>query len=1447
MKKLFYLLALLLCVSLQMKAKSALTIGSQSITTKVELKDKRINVVAYDENNQQAYGLSYTYSGYDSNVISVASNGVITGVGVGTTHVTISFDGDDNYEAVTATDVITVTVTKQTPTLSVSAQTVAVGNTSDAVQVTATDEKGDDIEGLTYSFNSDNDSVATVNITTGAATGVANGTATITVSSAATNTFEAATATYEVTVVTANTLPNEYFDNVNMLDSRTGKGGVNSMTSHYGFFTITAHSGSNDKRTVQWSNNQFTVQNASGENTAASFTIAATGSNITIKSITLYTNLSSRSFSVDIDDVTGEPTENKGKNWKYEFTDVNSVTFTNASSGNIAVSDISIEYQLSDGIYFLPPTAEVSVNGTYNLKDNNLITQGSVGTVTFSSSDINYATVDASTGIITGVFPGQVTVTATDGTYTATCTVDITGTAGRAAWTYNDETYTLTFGSAEGWLPETIDDNPYCGIQFGSPNERQFYQTADGKAGTYAPDGAGYWHVYIENAGTPPSNGTYYVLTPSLQGKLTIKGFVNEVNSIELVASDGTVKATFTPPAANADFTWPVDNLMMGETYYLYGNTPNTPRNDGGTGWATLRLIEMTYEPSVNFEYPQTWVYNGEWFSTSTSADLETAAAQTYWAKDVNTYYNTNAYKPLNAKLEESEGQHIEVFEGDWMLYTAKNAQSIGIIPSVYVSLKADGSCITIPRVPVGFYVIVEADCTGGAGISINGRERSLDTEIHKYFYRNTVEQNVLVTATSGEMRIYSIAVVNDLTAERFEFCSATANQSEASKKNAYTVNYNWYTDDTHSDNTNNANSIVLRNPLDVPINVNVKYSFVDNNEGYFFNDSKTEYTDNMGNMTITVPKPTADTYTVIKADYSESLGLDEGQKVAYFRLAVAAKSRGGRYAPPTGTQPNTGETVIVDGMTMTFGGWRDYNNYKSSEANNYKYNGELQDSYSKSASDKKGVPLGYYGNTAGRQNPTNEQNLAYYNDQKNMFLVPCRGTYYKFEPMVDGMLTVNLLQNGILQNKPEENNFGTLSRRVLYMIDEAGENIQTITAQSGDKHYPFGVSVARLATMNIPVYILKQKNNDEILQKLKNDYDFDYEYNGLQQVKYLPQDKVVDGTNIGGGYAVVSEAVTYYSFPVKAGKTYFLFVRGSKLGMYGWEFDPTDRGTDEITEVTLSENVANPTIQVTSHAKITSFDRKINWGAWNALVLPYSMNEQQVKTIFSGSISNGANGIERELGDDVMDMVYFDRVEGNAMYFKRHYYRTIVAGKPCLIKPIFRSGVSEDEPMRTQGQGLSRGVSGKGQIDYQLVSITDTPAESTETNDSYKWSASYGTQTIKPGDYYLNASGTVIRRALTSNEVTLMGFRAFLSDESNDAASRAAIMGVGLFDATDDASSGVTGITEVVIEDENGHEVERIPANEVFDLGGKKVSNGSTEALSKGVYIKNGKKIVVK
>lgn len=96
-------------------AEFTLTVSKGAVTLSAEAKTVQIGstisagVTAKDTNEKAVEGLTYTYSSADETVASVSDDGKITGNKIGSTTITVTFAGNDNYNSATATINVTVT------------------------------------------------------------------------------------------------------------------------------------------------------------------------------------------------------------------------------------------------------------------------------------------------------------------------------------------------------------------------------------------------------------------------------------------------------------------------------------------------------------------------------------------------------------------------------------------------------------------------------------------------------------------------------------------------------------------------------------------------------------------------------------------------------------------------------------------------------------------------------------------------------------------------------------------------------------------------------------------------------------------------------------------------------------------------------------------------------------------------------------------------------------------------------------------------------------------------------------------------------------------------------------------------------------------------------------------------------------------------------------------
>lgn len=441
------------------------------------------------------------------------------------------------------------------------------------------------------------------------------------------------------------------------------------------------------------------------------------------------------------------------------------------------------------------------------------------------------------------------------------------------------------------------------------------------------------------------------------------------------------------------------------------------------------------------------------------------------------------------------------------------------------------------------------------------------------------------------------------------------------------------------------------------------------------------------------------------------------------------------------------------------------------------------------------------------------------------MFNVPCSGSYLVFNPVTTGTVTVHIFQNGAFDSgvyRPQ---------RRVFVMDEEGNFVQSTASIANANGKPTGgikpvssykwdinpngantaptLAQVRSHFKNLPT------DFDMTSEKFKNNiYESDLTKDVAPNDAY---DEKVPGSN---GWCVLADSPVTYTFSVKPGKTYYLYNFGSKIGFYGFSFKKSAT-EPKVDEFTFNDDQIN-TIKATEAgyvAKVT-VNRSMKAGVWTTCVLPFSLNVHQVDAIFGDTYKSGSeNGTQ---------ILYFDRVEGNKVYFVRHAYNTIVAGKPFLIKP------TKDVTSINTAEVT----------DYPYVTIENTEPSDWCTGNGYAWASSYSNDmTVKVGDGFIsNKDGSF--KNFVGESGTLKGFRGYLKRLDTQACAKPMMLQVVSSSNVDADNGGTTGIENLIITADG----ELMPANNrVYNINGQLVSEDASnfQSLPSGIYIINGKKYI--
>lgn len=471
------------------------------------------------------------------------------------------------------------------------------------------------------------------------------------------------------------------------------------------------------------------------------------------------------------------------------------------------------------------------------------------------------------------------------------------------------------------------------------------------------------------------------------------------------------------------------------------------------------------------------------------------------------------------------------------------------------------------------------------------------------------------------------------------------------------------------------------------------------------------------------------------------------------------------------------------------------------------------------------------------------------------MFYVPCSGAYLTVEPKTNGKVSVSVFQNGVFDKSGGV--YAYRPQRRVFVLDEAGKVVAseaTISATggkltvadknaTGDLKDPYKITnypcnITGLATGPATTGGGKDSNPspkvEEVMKHFRGMTSFVMTEAGFQNNVYesnidnkvtwgdnaTPNNGADDNVMGSHGWSVLVDAAVTYTFDVKAGKTYYIYNYGSKLGFYGFSFD--EAKGQPVTNYEFNDGETNIIVPTKAGELTTAkVNRAMTAGVWTTCVLPFSLNKQQVDAIFGKTY-------DRETSDGTQ-ILYFDRVEGTKAIFVRHAYNNIVAGKPFLIKPT--KDVASINTAEVEG--------------YPYVTIENTqPAEWCKGN-GYVWMASYSNDlTVKEGDCFIsNKDGSF--NNFVGDPGTLKGFRGYLKNIGTNGVSEAKKLTVGMgSNVTTDETSAIDGI---LIDGDMPADSVTAADGKVYNLNGQVVATSyrQFQALPGGVYVVNGKKVV--
>ena len=289
----------------------------------------------------------------------------------------------------------------------------------------------------------------------------------------------------------------------------------------------------------------------------------------------------------------------------------------------------------------------------------------------------------------------------------------------------------------------------------------------------------------------------------------------------------------------------------------------------------------------------------------------------------------------------------------------------------------------------------------------------------------------------------------------------------------------------------------------------------------------------------------------------------------------------------------------------------------------------------------------------------------------------------------------------------------------------------------------------------------------------------------------------VSDGTQVGSSQLYLKGVVKAYGLVGDDGNlnVNFTAADGNTISWVAFK-DVKYTATDIAV---LDEDGENSSITAAMDANI-GVKRSFTAYQWNSVVLPFDMTYSQVQAFFGGGTKTATYTGATAEGNTIT--LGFTTQEGNNVAIK--------ANTPCLIRPA-----------KTLTFAVAEGVN-----------VVAPTASLAVTNDLVNFVGTYskGGLTVTENDYFLSTDNKLYQ---AKGDETVKGFRAIFRLNDNKESGARLVMSL----------DGIGEATSI----RNAVETEAVKYN-VYNLAGHLVKRNATslDGLQKGLYIVNGKKVVV-